>query len=1094
MLARDITVHARELNNSNGTILADNSMTLALQGLLNNSDGLLSTQRASVISAQNILNRSGSIEAGTLLSLEAEALSGDGRLFSLGDLTLTLVQDLLNTGTLQASHNLQLTTAGKLTNDALIQAGNTLNISATDLQNNQDGELSATTTQLTASQTLTNYGLIDGFYTRLNGATVNNIGSGRIYGDALAIQAGTLNNLAEQGQAATLAARQTLDLGIGVLNNRDHALIYSDGSLSVGGMLDADYRAGGQATVLNNHSATLESAGNMTLNIADINNINDRFTLENVLVSQEHISEYEVARLNNGIRYNVNDYNIYIYQDEVNILCIEGVICHTTNGDRFTHYDYTRTITEDRVQESDPAKIIAGGNLEINASQVVNDKSQIVAGGQLALNAASVNNVEVAANRQINDNGHATSYWRKSHKGSDESKTRTIDYTPPTVIQGITLKPSTIASNATVQGSGLVLDAHQNTVVQGDIRTPGELNLSGVNTPNDTATRPSIPGEVVLPPGSLFEVNSQDGNLIRISGPNTQLPDNSLFQVNPASTTGYLVETDARFTNNKQWLGSDYMMNAFVTNPNNVLKRLGDGYYEQKLIREQVIALTGNRYLEGYSNDENQFKALMNNAIEFGKQHNLVPGVALTAQQMALLTGDIVWMVAQPVKMADGSVQQVLVPQVYARVKQGDLDGSGALLSGNRLTLSLSGDLTNSGRVKGQQNSTIIAENINNLGGIIHSNEMALVAGTDINNIGGVISANQKLLAQAGRDINAVTTTRTAESEDGHFARTAVDRVAGFYVEQSDGKLQLQASRDINLQAAQVVNSGEGGQTVLAAGGDINLTTVTTGSRDDLNFGKDNWAHHSATHQTGSDVIGTGNVTLSAQHDINVASGNLSAGQALTAVAGNDINGQHTLDSTSFEQYYKTSSSGFLSSSTAETHHSLNAQQVNGSSLGGDTVTMQAGNNLTVTGSQVVSSHDLSLHAGNNLTIESATESRQESHQYSEKHSGLSGTGGIGISVGKQTLKTTDNGDTLSSVGSSVGSIQGNVSLTAGNKLTVKGSDVVSQQDMLLAGKSVDILAAEHQSTQTHITEQKTSGFTLALSGTVGSAINQAVT
>ncbi|EKS2170310.1 hemagglutinin repeat-containing protein, partial [Klebsiella pneumoniae] len=44
-----------------------------------------------------------------------------------------------------------------------------------------------------------------------------------------------------------------------------------------------------------------------------------------------------------------------------------------------------------------------------------------------------------------------------------------------------------------------------------------------------------------------------------------------------------------------------------------------------------------------------------------------------------------------------------------------------------------------------------------------------------------------------------------------------------------------------------------------------------------------------------------------------------------------------------------------------------------------------------------------------------------------------------------------------------------------------------------LTGKTVNILAAENQSTQTHTVEQKTSGLTLALSGMVGSAINTAV-
>ena len=35
------------------------------------------------------------------------------------------------------------------------------------------------------------------------------------------------------------------------------------------------------------------------------------------------------------------------------------------------------------------------------------------------------------------------------------------------------------------------------------------------------------------------------------------------------------------------------MQNAFSLNGDNMHKRLGDGYYEQRLVREQNIALTG---------------------------------------------------------------------------------------------------------------------------------------------------------------------------------------------------------------------------------------------------------------------------------------------------------------------------------------------------------------------------------------------------------------------------------------------------------------------------------------------------------------------
>uniref|UniRef100_UPI00157BC2E4 hemagglutinin repeat-containing protein n=1 Tax=Yersinia thracica TaxID=2890319 RepID=UPI00157BC2E4 len=74
------------------------------------------------------------------------------------------------------------------------------------------------------------------------------------------------------------------------------------------------------------------------------------------------------------------------------------------------------------------------------------------------------------------------------------------------------------------------------------------------------------------------------------------------------------------------------------------------------------------------------------------------------------------------------------------------------------------------------------------------------------------------------------------------------------------------------------------------------------------------------------------------------------------------------------------------------------------------------------------------------------------------------------------------------------GSVLGNVSMTAGEDLTVQGSDVLAGKDINLSGKSVSILAAENHSSQTHSVEQKSSGLTLALSGAVGSALNTAAT
>jgi len=49
----------------------------------------------------------------------------------------------------------------------------------------------------------------------------------------------------------------------------------------------------------------------------------------------------------------------------------------------------------------------------------------------------------------------------------------------------------------------------------------------------------------------------------------------------------------------------------------NATKRLGDGFYEQRLIREQVAQLTGRRFLTGYANDEAQYQAIMTNGVTF---------------------------------------------------------------------------------------------------------------------------------------------------------------------------------------------------------------------------------------------------------------------------------------------------------------------------------------------------------------------------------------------------------------------------------------------------------------------------------------------
>ncbi|KYN65801.1 hypothetical protein IU46_011810 [Pantoea agglomerans] len=184
-----------------------------------------------------------------------------------------------------------------------------------------------------------------------------------------------------------------------------------------------------------------------------------------------------------------------------------------------------------------------------------------------------------------------------------------------------------------------------------------------------------------------------------------------------------------------------------------------------------------------------------------------------------------------------------------------------------------------------------------------------------------------------------------------------------------------------------------------------------------------------------------------------------------------------------------------MSKKTTHTISEDSDTRENGTLLSGDNVTLNAGNNLLVQGSQVVGDGTVALRAGNNVDIVAATNS-DSTWRFSEtKKSGLMGTGGIGITVGssKSVHDLRDKGTTQSQSASTVGSTGGNVSIVAGGQAHVSGSDLVAGRDLAITGDSVIIDPGHDKRTHDELFEQKKSGLTLALSGVVGEAINNAV-
>ena len=472
--------------------------------------------------------------------------------------------------------------------------------------------------------------------------------------------------------------------------------------------------------------------------------------------------------------------------------------------------------------------------------------------------------------------------------------------------------------------------------------------------------------------------------------------------------------------------------------------------------------------------------------------HNLRPGIALSEAQMAQLTSDIVWLVEQTITLPNGQTAQVLVPQVYVRVQPGDINGNGTLMAAERVNIELSSDLTNSGTIVGRSVMRLSADNVNNLNGRLQAADNTITATTDINNTGGVISANDRLQLNAGRDINVTTTTSSGRTAAGSgvYERTAIDRVAGLYISNPGGTLLASAGRDIKLTAAVVQNQGVGGITVLDAKRDLNLASMQTRESSNITFDAKNYSRFGTSQEIGTQIQTTGNVALRAGQDITTRAATVNSTEGTAAMtAGRDVN--LTAGQSSLAQSNATFTTGraFLSKSSKEDRSSSDSTNAQASQIGGVQIVIDAGRDITVRGSEVISDKSTTLVAGNNINIESATNTANSTSFSETKTKGLFSSGG-GLTFGKKQQSTDQKDQTTTAAASTVGSIGGNVNLIAGQTFKQVGSDVVAPKgDINILAKDVQIIEARETSASQTETKAKQSGLTVGISSSVISGI-----
>ncbi|MGN5289122.1 two-partner secretion domain-containing protein [Aeromonas sp. 11P] len=491
------------------------------------------------------------------------------------------------------------------------------------------------------------------------------------------------------------------------------------------------------------------------------------------------------------------------------------------------------------------------------------------------------------------------------------------------------------------------------------------------------------------------------------------LPNSAALTLAPS------VEQNPTWTDLGKFLGSNYFFAQLGYNPERDIKLLGDAAFDTRVIRDAVLAQTGRRFINGeMGSDLAQMRWLIDNAAQNQRELGLTPGVALTAAQVAQLGRSMVWW--EPVWF---NGQIVLAPKLYLteadqrhlsgsvitagniNLKAGGINNSGTLLADGALSLKSGSTLTNQGVLQAGGDLTLLAmDDILNQGKISGQNVTLASANGSI--------TNQTQTAQRHVDVNGILSD--VLSDQTRFSRTDIGDTASIT---SAGNLLLQAGKDINLSAAELL---AGGNMSLQAGNDI-----TIGSLENRHTWEEGQNRFSRIDQLMSELNAAGNLSLNAGNDLSLVASTADAKGDVSLSAGNNL----VLASEANQ------SSDDVHQGNKHTIDRTTTQV--GATVSGDNVSLSAGNNLLAQASTIEAQGNASLQAGGELQL--TTADNEEYHYEKSKSSGTFKSKTTEI----EQRDVTAQGTTITA--------GGNVNLSSQGDMTLKGSDI----------KAIDSLAID---------------------------------
>jgi len=1110
----------------NRSVMQGQAVNLTAGGQLSNNGQITTGTGASTLSGSTVaLNGAGTIQGGGDITIASRGnITVDGFTGTRGSLTLSAPGSIINTALLYAANNMALY-ANSITNQrGDILAGNSLwmqkdaagnaNSQVVNTSGNIEttrGDITIKTAQLlnqreglqsTTSSTNNLLG-IDGLGDALISISIDNLPDGSygiVYFPATEHCSGAAHN--GSGNCSTKpAAASYRPLASGLVQKFAQKQTVSTVSAN-----------GGSARISSGNNLTIYS-GNLANNASAI------LANKNISLSGNTLSNQSWENSTS------TDYLVYTYQYEIpdDIESVEHY-SHSIKPKTklISNYKLTDRTTESVVGSVYRAVIQAGGNVTANfSSNISNTNTTANAGG--VSNTVSAPSLNTLSNKAIGGGAQKQSLTNTATVAVNSPEWNDQLQGALQQINGGGALDGNGASNAALTNISTTQKGNANLGKLGSLANAG-VTTAALNNATGGATG-QYQGKTVdtsaypLPSGKngyfVISDNPKSPYLINV---NPKLNDlgkldpalfadlNALLGIKPSTAAPQ--ETRTAFTDEKQVLGSSYMLGRLNLNPDYDYRFLGDAAFDTRYVSNVVLNQTGNRYLNGIGSDLDQMRYLMDNAAAQQQSLGLQFGVSLNANQIAALDHSIIWW-----EKATINGETVMVPKVYLSPKDVTVN-NGSVIAGNNVTLK-SGNITNSGSSLLANNSlTIDSQNsINNLNdGLMKAGgALNLSAIGDINNISSTISGKTVALESLEGSINNLTLADQIDiNAKGKRSNVTIkDTVLGTAASiTAQDSLSLEAGKNITVTGA---NLASGGDMLLNAWGDIAVNANQV--NDAYSSSQAKTSRSSVTYQ-GSSVSAGGDLIVNAGHNIDLTASDLKAGGSAGLSAGNDLNLNAALTSESSRKGKSESHSTDLDRTTVSAGENLvlkagqdiNAQAaalaaeknvglqagrdvnlaaqetregdsyksskktvINESvrqqgteiASGGNTVII-AGRDVNSQATQVLATEDVGIAAGHNINLSTATES-----DYAYKET-------LKTKKGFLSKKTTHKIHEESATHEKGTLLSGdNVTLQAGKDLNIRGSAVAADGDIALnAGNNVTVEAAEN--TASHYDKKST--------------------